>query len=93
IDGYDTVLLGSGIWNVRPPMIMRTFVESLDFGGKVVSPFNTYAVSGLGTTVRDYTESCRGATIDEALAVRGETVQDAKPDVDAWLRRTGLLST
>ena len=27
---YDTVLLGSGIWNVRPPMIMRTFVESVD---------------------------------------------------------------
>ena len=25
LDGYDVVLLGSGRWNVRPPMIMRTF--------------------------------------------------------------------
>jgi flavodoxin len=28
---YDTVLLGSPIWNVRAPMIMTTFVEGLDF--------------------------------------------------------------
>jgi flavodoxin len=28
IDGYDTILLGSPIWNVRPPMIMSTFAES-----------------------------------------------------------------
>ncbi|HEY0279119.1 MAG TPA: hypothetical protein VGC32_12705, partial [Solirubrobacterales bacterium] len=24
---YDTVLLGSPIWNLRPPMIMRTFAD------------------------------------------------------------------
>jgi multimeric flavodoxin WrbA len=27
IDAYDVVLLGSPIWNVRPPMIMSTFAE------------------------------------------------------------------
>ena len=54
IDQYDTVLLGSGIWNVRAPMIMSTFAESYDFTGKTVHPFTTYAMSGLGTTERDY---------------------------------------
>jgi flavodoxin len=34
LSAYDTVLLGSGLWNVRPPMIMRTFAEGLDFTGK-----------------------------------------------------------
>ena len=29
VESYDTVLLGSPIWNVRPPMIMRTFVETV----------------------------------------------------------------
>jgi len=24
LDGYDVVLIGSPIWNVRPPMIMNT---------------------------------------------------------------------
>ena len=91
IDQYDTVLLASGIRNVRAPMIMATFAESYDFTGKTVHPVTTHAMSGLGTTERDYTRSCRGATIGEGLAVRGETVRDAGPAVKAWLRRAGLL--
>jgi flavodoxin len=90
---YDIVLLGSPIWNVRAPMIMSTFVEGFDFSGKTVIPFVTYAVSGLGTTVRDYAASCRGATIGEGLAVRGEEVRDAGAAVEAWLRRIKLLKT
>ncbi|MDQ1059846.1 flavodoxin [Arthrobacter globiformis] len=38
IDHYDTVLLASGIWNIRAPMIMTTFTESHDFAGKTVYP-------------------------------------------------------
>ena len=91
IQQYDTVLLGSPIWNIRAPMIMSTFTEGLDFTGKTIHPFTTHAMSGLGTTERDYTASCRGATIGEGLAIRGEEVADAGPTVEAWLRRTGLL--
>jgi flavodoxin len=93
VEAYDTVLLGSGIWNVRPPMVMRTFVESVDLSGKAIFPFVTYAVSGLGNTVDDYTRLCPGATIGDGLAVRGEEVADARGDVEAWLRRIGLLLT
>jgi flavodoxin len=88
---YDIVLLGSPIWNVRPPMIMATFAERFDFAGKTIFPFVTYAVSGLGTTARDYAASCPGATIGEGLAVRGEEVREAGAAVEAWLRRIGLL--
>lgn len=91
IDQYDTVLVGSPIWNVRAPMIMSTFTESFDFAGKTVHPFTTYAMSGLGNTERDYAESCPGATIGEGLAVRGEEVRDGGPAVDAWLQRIGLV--
>jgi flavodoxin len=48
VETYDTVLLGSPIWNVRPPMIMRTFVDTVDLRGKTIFPFVTYAVSGMG---------------------------------------------
>ncbi|MFI7547482.1 flavodoxin [Actinoplanes sp. NPDC049599] len=92
IDDYDTVLLGSPIWNVRAPMIMTTFVEPFDFAGKTVHPLTTYAMSGLGTTERDYTASCPGAKLGEGLAVRGEEVAAAGPAVEAWLRRIGLLT-
>ena len=72
IDGYDTILLASPIWNVRAPMIMSTFAERYDFSGKSVHPVTTYAMSGLGTTPEDYARSCRGARIGAGLAVRGE---------------------
>ncbi|MFF9497209.1 flavodoxin [Streptomyces flaveolus] len=90
LDGYDTILLASPIWNVRAPMIMTTFTEALDFRGKIVHPITTYAMSGLGTTERDYAASCPGATIAEGLAVRGEEVKDADTEVEAWLRRIRL---
>jgi len=92
IERYDTVLLGSPIWNSRAPMIMTTFVEGLGFAGKTLHPLTTYAMSGLGTTERDYAASCPGATLGEGLAVRGEEVADAEPAVAEWLRRIGLLA-
>jgi flavodoxin len=91
IDGYDTVLLASPIWNVRAPMIMSTFAERYDFAGKTVHLVTTYAMSGLGTTPEDYGRDCPGARIATGLAVRGEQARSASADVDAWLRRAGLL--
>nr|WP_307875157.1 flavodoxin [Frankia nepalensis] len=90
IDRYNVVLLASPIWNVRPPMIMSTFSEALDFTGKIVHPVVTYAVSGLGAAAEDYGRACRGATLRDGLAVLGETVADADPQVATWLTRTGL---
>jgi flavodoxin len=93
IESYNIVLLGSPIWNNRAPLIMTTFAEGFDFTGKSVFPFTTHAMSGLGTTLRDYTAACPGATIGEGLAVRGEEVKAAGDTVAAWLQRTGLLKT
>jgi flavodoxin len=93
IEGYNTVLLGSPIWNVRAPMIMATFAESFDLTGKTIFPFTTYAVNGLGTTLRDYAALCPGATIGEGIAVRGEEVGATSADVESWLRRTGVLTS
>ncbi len=73
-------------------MIMTTFVEALGFAVKTVHPLTTYAMSGAGTTERDYAGSCPGARLGEGLAVRGEEVADAEPAVADWLRRIGLLA-
>jgi flavodoxin len=91
LDGYDTILLASPIWNVRAPMIMSTFAERHDFAGRTVLPVTTHAMSGLGTTAEDYAQVCEGARIGTGLAVRGEEVRsEGARAVDAWLRRTGL---
>ena len=91
IEDYDVVLLASPIWNVRPPMIMRTFAESVDFTGKTVHPVTTHAMSGLGTSEREYAEACPGAMIGEGLAVRGEEVREAQQAVTRWLRGINLV--
>ena len=87
---YDTVLIGCPVWNVQTPMIMRTFVESVDLAGRTIHPFVTYAVSGMGRVERDYAQLCPGSTIGEGLAIRGEQAAQAQPDVTAWLRRIGV---
>lgn len=92
IADYDTVLLGSPIWNVRAPMIMTSFTEGHDFTAKSVLPFVTYAVSGLGSVERDYAAACGGARIGDGLAVRGEEVTQHRADVETWLRAAGLLT-
>ncbi|MGO4649468.1 flavodoxin [Nocardia sp. 2YAB30] len=92
VASYDVVLLGSGIWNVRPPMIMNTFIDGVDLSGKTILPFVTYAVSGLGNTVDVYRRLCPRSTIGSALAVRGEEARDASTDVRQWLRQVGLLA-
>lgn len=87
---YDTVLLGSPVWNVQTPMIMRTFVESTDLAGKTIHPFVTYAVSGIGRVENDYAELCPDSTLGESLAVQGEQATAAGADVAAWIRRIGI---
>jgi hypothetical protein len=71
-------------------MIMTTFTEALDFTDVRLHPFTTYAMSGLGSTVRDYAASSGAATLGEGLAVPGEQVGNATPQVQAWLRSIGL---
>ncbi|MFC9840987.1 flavodoxin [Rhodococcus sp. NPDC127530] len=87
---YDVVILASPVWNSSAPMIMRTFTEALDFGGKTVYPVTTHAVSGLSGVPSVYEQSCPGAIIGVGLAVQGEIVGDAAGSVDEWLRGVGL---
>ncbi|WP_433294175.1 flavodoxin [Actinoplanes sp. CA-030573] len=89
---YDVVLLGSPIWNLRPPMIMNTFLDRVDLRGKTILPFVTYAVSGLGSTTDLYRAAAPGATVGDGLAVRGEQVTDAAQQITRWLTTTGLHS-
>ncbi len=83
ISRYDTILLASPNWNVRAPMIMTTFTEQLDFTGKTVHPLTTSAMSGLGTTERDYAASCPGAVFKEGSRSAAKGGQRRGP----WHRR------
>ncbi len=87
---YDTVLVGSPIWNTRAPMIMSTFTEGVDLAGKTVLPFVTYAVSGMSGVDSDYRTALPDSQVRDGLAVRGEVVSEAASDLEDWLSTAGL---
>ena len=54
IQDYDVIFIGSPIWNVRLTPPVRSFLSSHDLSGKIIAPFVTYKVSGLGRSSREY---------------------------------------
>ncbi len=47
LDDYETILIGFPVWWYTAPTIINTFIESLDFTGKVLIPFCTSGGTGI----------------------------------------------
>lgn len=47
VSGYDVVFIGYPIWWDLAPRAVNTFIESFDFGGKVLVPFATSGGSSI----------------------------------------------
>lgn len=92
-DDYDTIFLGYPIWFGDMPMPVYTFLESYDFTGKTVIPFDTNGGSGLADTVSAIKTACPGATVKDGLAVSGKEAQTqqntARSEVHDWLKGFG----
>ena len=88
-DAYATIYLGYPIWYGGMPMIMYTFIESMDWSGKTVYPFDTHGGSGLANTVSVLREMCVGATVKSGLAIPGTVAQndpaEVQEEVSQWL--------
>ena len=52
-EDYSIVVLAYPIWWGHAPRIVSTFVESVDFTGKIVIPFCTSGSSGIGSSADD----------------------------------------
>ena len=93
-DQYDTVFIGYPIWWGEIPNIVYTFMDSYDFTGKTVIPFNTHEGSGQSHTQRDIEVLLTNATVLKGLAIRGSKAQNdpdgTKADVTAWLKDLGI---
>ena len=93
-EDYDIIFLGYPIWWAGLPMAFHTFMESYDWQGKTVIPFNTHEGSGQAGTQQVIEDKLSGATVLQGLAVRGSKAQnDAEgtaADVAAWLKELGL---
>ena len=85
ISGYDVVFVGYPNWCGTMPMPVWTFLENHDFSGKVVCPFCTNEGSGLANSIADIEKLVPAADRKDGLSIKGSLVQDAKPEIEAWL--------
>ena len=84
-ESYDVIFVGYPNWWSDAPMAVYTFLESYDFSGKTLIPFNTSASGGFGRSLSGIEESAPGATILEGLALTESELSDAQTRVSAWL--------
>ncbi|MDE6426115.1 MAG: NAD(P)H-dependent oxidoreductase [Ruminococcus sp.] len=89
LDDYDVIFVGYPIWWGDMPMIMYNFLESYDFSGKTIIPFNTHEGSGQAGTASNIRSICDNSNVMDGFAVRGSIAQNneenARTIVKNWL--------
>lgn len=89
-DSYDVVFVGYPNWWSDAPMAVYAFLESYDFTGKTLIPFNTSSSGGFGRSLDGVAQSAPGAEILEGLALTESELDDASNQVSAWISGLGL---
>lgn len=94
-DSYDTIFIGYPIWWGDLPMILHSFMESYDFTGKTVIPFNTHEGSGQAGTQSAIADKLSSAEVLQGFAMKGSTAQELPCDgtdttVKSWLDDLGI---
>ena len=86
---YDTIFIGYPIWYGDMPQIMYTFLESYDFSGKTVIPFNTHEGSGNSGTYNTIKSKLESANVLDGLAIRGSEAREdsSKTTIEEWLEQ------
>jgi flavodoxin len=105
IEQYDVVFLGFPTWGMQLPPPMRSFLREYRLDGKTVVPFNTNGGYGEGSSFRTVRELCPNSTVLEGFVTRGgserdgqllaikeQRAQEAREEVDRWLKRIGMLT-
>lgn len=92
-DDYDVIFVGYPNWWGDMPMILYTFLESYDFSGKTVVPFNTHGGSGLSSTVRTITNKLSNAKVEKnAITISRNNMEQASNEIDKWLKDIGITN-
>ena len=93
-DTYDVIFVGYPIWWGDMPMAVYTFLDSYDFSGKVVIPFNTHEGSGESGTYAAIASCLPDAQVLDGMAIQGKTAQaftaDTQQTVHDWLAGFGF---
>ena len=83
---YDTIYVGYPNWWGTMPMVVMTFLEKYDFGGKKIFPFCTNEGSGMGSSEHDIRRLCPTSQIGAGLSVRGSNVKNCDELLAKWIK-------
>lgn len=72
-------------------MAVYSFLEEYDLSGKTIVPFVTSGGSGFSGTVSEIETLEPDAEVQEGLSIGASSVQDARNDVESWLRELGYM--
>ena len=87
LDVYDTIFLGYPNWWGTCPMCVLTFLERFDLAGKRIIPFCTNEGSGMSGSEKHLRKVCKGATIEQGLAIIGNQAAQSRDKVVAWAKK------
>ena len=86
---YDTIFVGSPIWNYTIAQPVATFLGNFNFKGKVVIPLCTHGGGGPGQSAADIAKRIPGAKVLEGYAYTGSKAD--KRAIGAWLRKLKII--
>lgn len=82
---YDTILVGYPIWYYREPLVIETFLRSVDTTGKTILPFATSGGSPIEPSIATISKAAPKAKMGEALLANDTSL------VEPWLKKYGLI--
>lgn len=90
LDDYDVIALGSPTWWYTMAPAMRAFIESQDWAGREVIPFQTHG-GWSGHLIDDVEDASSGARFRDEMSVQfdstgGDRMVTPEGEVVAWAR-------
>ena len=90
LSGLEALVLCYPCWCGTMPMPVWSFLESCGPFARIL-PLCTNEGSGMGRSEADIRRLCPGAAVEAGLSLRGGSVDEAGPQIRAWLEKNGLV--
>jgi flavodoxin len=87
---YDRIIVGTPTWWYTMAPAVLTFLNSQDWNGKTVVPFQTHG-GWPGHTLEDMKKACKGASFTSEGSIQfddtgGPEMVTKEKDLDAWIQ-------
>ena len=70
---YDAIFVGFPTWDMQLPPPIKSFLNQYeaDLNGKMIVPFNNNSGYGMGQSLAQFNQYCRGCQIMQSIELRG----------------------